>query len=183
MTSKYFVSFAMISWLNFSLMITAVSVMPFIMQNQIGMESDEYALWALIPALGMLFGTSLCNRFRPKIGTKAMLYWSPCLHIAAALWLLLCPLDPLYVMFGQLLMILGNGIALPCAQTMLLQPYKKRAGAAAAMAGGGQMLVSAIVSMGLTQLGLQYTWQLAIVIGFFALITLSNISHGFKASP
>lgn len=48
--SSYFMSFASIGWLNFSLMITTVSVMPFIMQNQIGMNSDEYALWALIPA-------------------------------------------------------------------------------------------------------------------------------------
>lgn len=49
LTSRYFMSFASISWLNFSLMITTVSVMPFIMQDQIGMTSDEYAMWALIP--------------------------------------------------------------------------------------------------------------------------------------
>ncbi|ERB64039.1 hypothetical protein N779_17445, partial [Vibrio coralliilyticus OCN008] len=36
-TSRYFISFASIGWLNFSLMITTVSVMPFIMQDQIGM--------------------------------------------------------------------------------------------------------------------------------------------------
>ncbi|CAM4370093.1 multidrug effflux MFS transporter [Vibrio agarivorans] len=181
--SKYFVSFAMITWLNFSLMITTISVMPFIMQNQIGMDSDEYALWALIPAIGMLLGTSLCNRLRPQIGTQKMLYWSPVLHLCAAIWLIFCPLEPLYVMIGQLFMILGNGIALPCAQTMLLQPYKKQAGAAAAMAGGGQMVASAVVSMGLTQLGLQFTWQLAIVIIVFACITLTNITRGFKAQP
>ncbi len=34
-------------------------------------------------------------------------------------------------------MILGNAIALPCAQAMVMQPYKKQAGAAAAMSGGG----------------------------------------------
>ncbi|MDR9828077.1 multidrug effflux MFS transporter [Vibrio sp. FNV 38] len=181
--SKYFVSFAMITWLNFSLMITTISIMPFIMQNQIGMDSDEYALWALIPAIGMLIGTSLCNRLRPQIGTQKMLYWSPVLHLSAAIWFMLCPLEPMFVMFGQLLMILGNGIALPCAQMMLLQPYKKQAGAAAAMAGGGQMVISALVSMVLTRLGLQFTWQLAIVITIFALISLVNITRGFRSQP
>ncbi|MCQ1058019.1 multidrug effflux MFS transporter [Photobacterium sp. DNB23_23_1] len=183
LTSSYFMSFASISWLNFSLMITTVSVMPFIMQNQIGMTSDEYAMWALIPALGMLMGTTLTNRVRPKIGTQKMLYFTPVLHTGAALWLFFCPVEPLYLMLGQFLMILGNGIALPCSQAMVMQPYKKQAGAAAAMSGGGQMIASSIVSMGLVTLGLSQPWHLSIVIVVFALITLSNITRGFKVSP
>lgn len=180
--SSYFMSFASIGWLNFSLMITTVSVMPFIMQNQIGMNSDEYALWALIPALGMICGTTICNRVRPIIGSKKMLLWTPALHATAALWLLFCPLEPIYLMLGQLLMILGNGIALPCAQAMVMLPYKKQAGAAAALSGGGQMIVSSIVSMSLVQLGLSQPWHLSIVIAVFAVITLSNVIRGFKVA-
>ncbi|MGF1737016.1 multidrug effflux MFS transporter [Photobacterium satsumensis] len=183
LTSRYFMSFASIGWLNFSLMITTVSVMPFIMQNQIGMTSDEYAMWALIPALGMLVGTTLTNRVRPKIGTQKMLFFTPVLHAGAALWLFFCPVEPLYLMLGQFLMILGNGIALPCSQAMVMQPYKKQAGAAAAMSGGGQMIASSIVSMSLVTLGLSQPWHLSIVIVVFALITLSNIIRGFKVSP
>ncbi|HHX8347440.1 TPA: multidrug effflux MFS transporter [Vibrio diabolicus] len=180
-TSRYFMSFASISWLNFSLMITTVSVMPFIMQDQIGMTSDQYAMWALIPALGMLGGTTICNRVRPIIGNKRMLLCSPFLHLCAAIWLFFCPVEPLYLMLGQLLMILGNGIALPCAQAMVMQPYKKQAGAAAAMSGGGQMIVSSLVSLILVQLGLSQAWHLSIVIVVFAAITLTNIQRGFGA--
>nr|WP_220457478.1 multidrug effflux MFS transporter [Vibrio marinisediminis] len=179
-TSRYFMSFASIGWLNFSLMITTVSVMPFIMQNQIGMTSDEYAMWAVIPALGMLGGTSLCNRIRPIIGTKKMLLWTPVLHISAAVWLFFCPVEPLFLMLGQLLMIFGNGIAIPTAQAMVMQPYRKHAGAAAAMSGGGQMVVSSIVSMLLVQLGLSQAWHLSLVILLFAAITYSNILRGFN---
>lgn len=180
-TSRYFMSFASICWLNFSLMITTVSVMPFIMQDQIGMTSDQYAMWALIPALGMLGGTTVCNRVRPIIGNKRMLLCSPFLHLSAAIWLFFCPVEPLYLMLGQLLMILGNGIALPCAQAMVMQPYKKQAGAAAAMSGGGQMIVSSLVSLTLVQLGLSQAWHLSIVIVVFAAITLTNIQRGFGA--
>ncbi|MCG9579973.1 multidrug effflux MFS transporter [Vibrio tubiashii] len=181
LTSRYFMSFASIGWLNFSLMITTVSIMPFIMQDQIGMTSDEYALWAIIPALGMITGTSICNRIRPMIGSKKLLLFTPMLHLSSALWFFVCPLEPLYLMIGQLLMILGNGIALPCAQAMVMQPYKKQAGAAAAMSGGGQMIVSSIVSMALVQLGLSQAWHLSIVIVIFAVITLGNILRGFNA--
>ncbi|WP_274879985.1 multidrug effflux MFS transporter [Vibrio harveyi] len=179
LTSRYFMSFASIGWLNFSLMITTVSVMPFIMQNQIGMTSDQYAMWALIPAFGMICGTSICNRVRPIIGTKKMLLATPILHLSSAVWLFFCPVEPLYLMLGQLLMILGNAIALPCAQTMVMQPYKKQAGAAAAMSGGGQMVVSSLVSMALVQLGLSQAWHLSLVIVVFATITLTNILRGF----
>ncbi|MHB9956834.1 multidrug effflux MFS transporter [Vibrio campbellii] len=179
LTSRYFMSFASIGWLNFSLMITTVSVMPFIMQNQIGMTSDQYAMWALIPAFGMICGTSICNRVRPIIGTKKMLLVTPILHVSSAAWLFFCPVEPLYLMLGQLLMILGNAIALPCAQAMVMQPYKKQAGAAAAMSGGGQMVVSSIVSMALVQLGLSQAWHLSLVIVVFALITLTNVLRGF----
>jgi MFS family permease len=82
-------------------------------------------------------------------------------------------------MLGQLLMILGNAIALPCAQAMVMQPYKKQAGAAAAMSGGGQMVVSSLVSMALVQLGLSQAWHLSLVIVVFATITLTNILRGF----
>lgn len=181
LSSRYFLSFASIGWLNFSLMITTVSVMPFIMQNQIGMTSDQYAMWAVIPALGMLVGTSLCSRLRPLLGSKKTLLITPALHISAALWLFFCPLEPLYLMLGQLLMILGNGIALPCAQALVMLPYKKNAGAAAAMSGGGQMVVSSLVSMGLVQIGLGQAWHLSIVISVFALITLFNITRGFNS--
>lgn len=181
LSTRYFMSFASISWLNFSLMITTVSVMPFIMQNQIGMTSDEYAMWALIPALGMLTGTTICNRARPIIGNKKMLLCTPVLHISAAIWLFFCPVEPLYLMLGQLLMILGNGIALPCAQALVMQPYKKQAGSAAAMSGGGQMITSSIVSLTLVQLGLSQAWHLSIVIALFSAITLANILRGFNA--
>ncbi len=180
LTSRYFMSFASISWLNFSLMITTVSVMPFIMQDQIGMTSDEYAMWAIIPALGMFAGTSLCNRFRPVLGNKRLLLLTPILHVFSAIWLFLCPIEPLYLMLGQLLMILGNGIALPCATALVLQPYKKQAGAAAAMSGGGQMIASSIVSMVLVQLGLNQAWHLSLVILVFAAVTLTSILRGFS---
>ncbi|WP_284203124.1 multidrug effflux MFS transporter [Psychromonas marina] len=178
--SRYFISFASISWLNFSLMITSVSLMPFIMQDQIGMESDEYALWALIPALGLLCGATICNRFRVKIGNKKMLLCTPFLHLISALWLFFCPVEPLYLMLGVFWMIVGNGIALPCSQSLVMQPYKENAGAAAAMSGGGQMIVSAIVSMGLMQLGLAQAWHLSGVILLFSGITLMNIIRGFN---
>jgi MFS family permease len=181
LTSRYFVNFSAISWLNFSLVITSLSLMPFIMQNQIGMTSDEYALWAIIPAAGMLIGTLMSNKLRPRLGIEKTLKLTPMLQLFAATWLLLSPFDPLWLMLGLFIMVFANGLALPCAQTMVMQPYKKRAGVAAAMSGGGQMIISSLLSMGLMTIGLNQIWHLAIVIAVLAMITYGNIKRGFKA--
>ncbi|CAM2969721.1 multidrug effflux MFS transporter [Vibrio rarus] len=178
--SKYFMSFASISWFNFSLVVTTVSLMPFIMQNQIGMSSDQYALWALIPTAGMLIGSTLCNRLRPIIGIKKTMIITPFIQLIGAFWLMFCPVKPLWLMVGQLFLVFGNGLALPCAQAMVMQPYSKQAGAAAAMSGGGQMILSSLVSMSLMAMGLSQAWQLGCVIAVFALITYSNILRGFR---
>lgn len=179
--SPYFINFSAISWLNFSLVITSLSLMPFVMQVRIGMTSDQYALWALIPAAGMLLGTLMSNKLRPKLGLHKTLKIAPILQLCAATWLILCPMQPLWLMSGLFIMVFGNGIALPCAQTMVMQPYRSRAGVAAALSGGGQMIISSLISMGLLAVGLSEIWQLGVVIAIFAMITYANINRGFNS--
>ncbi|WP_036828932.1 MFS transporter, partial [Photobacterium sanctipauli] len=67
---RHFLSFAGIGWVNFSLVVISISLMPFIMQVQIGLSSEQYALWAMVPAFGLLCGGLVCQRLRPKLGTK-----------------------------------------------------------------------------------------------------------------
>lgn len=181
--SRYFIRFAAISWLNYSLVVLSISLMPFIMQNQIGMSSEDYALWALLPTCGLLCGSLICNRISHKIGIRNMILCAPVIHLMAAIWLVFAPLTPLAMMSGQFLMALGNGIALPCAMTKLLLPFKHKAGTVSALAGGCQMLFAAFVSMMLLKMGIHLAWHLGLVIGFFSLFTTYCILSGFRASP
>ena len=182
-TSKYFLSFAAIGWLNFSLVVITISMMPFIMQIQIGMSSDQYALWAVIPACGLLVGSSICNRFRPKIGTKKMIFCSPIIHIISALWFLFSAVTPVTMMAGQFLLAMGNGIALPCAQTQLLTPYKNKAGSVAALSGAGQMTIASMLSMLLMSFGINQPWHLGCVIMLFTLLASLSMLIGFNSKP
>jgi Bcr/CflA subfamily drug resistance transporter len=179
--SRYFMSFAAIGWLNFSLVMTCISLMPFLMQVEIGMTSDEYSLWALIPAIGLFLGSFSVAKFKSKLGLKRIFFLSPIVQGIAAIWFILTPLNPLYLMIGQFLMVFGNGIALPCSQAQLMLPYKSKAGLVAALAGGGQMIMAALVSLILLKIGMNQPWHLGCVIGVFAIVTGYNISHGFKS--
>jgi Bcr/CflA subfamily drug resistance transporter len=181
--SRYFLSFATIGWLNFSLVIITISMMPFIMQMQIGMSSEKYALWALIPACGLLVGSSLCNRIRPKIGIKKTIFIAPVIHTVSALWLIFSPVTPLAMMIGQFFLTMGNGIALPCAQTQLLIPYQNKAGSAAALSGAGQMTISSLLSILLMSFGINQPWHLGLVIMLFTLIGIISMLSGFSSEP
>ncbi|MFP3345811.1 hypothetical protein R0J87_25340, partial [Halomonas sp. SIMBA_159] len=63
---RHFLTFAAIGWINFAMVVLAISMMPYIMQVQLGISSDQYAMWAMVPACGLLFGGLLCQRLRPK---------------------------------------------------------------------------------------------------------------------
>ncbi|WP_087018739.1 multidrug effflux MFS transporter [Thaumasiovibrio subtropicus] len=179
--SAYFVSFSAIGWLNYGLVVVAISLMPFVMQVEIGMSSDQYAMWSLLPTCGLLVGGMICNRFRPRIGTEKMLKFAPLIQVTAGMWLILCPLTPFAVMSGQFLMIVANGVAFPCAQSQLLLPYKDNAGAVAALSGACQMVFASLLSMGLMSLGIANAWHLGVLLLVAAALSYTLISLGFRS--
>lgn len=175
-TSRYFLSFALLGWLNFSLLIIMVSVISFIMQNQIGMTSDTYAIWALFPAFGSFIGAYVSRRMLPVIGIKRLLILAYVCHISSAIWLFYCPVKPFCLMFGVLLVLLGNGISGPCLQALVIKPYKNQAGAASAMVGGGEMIIASLVSQVLFFFGVSEVWHLSCVIACVALVAFIVLS-------
>ncbi len=179
--SRYFISFAGIGWLNYSLVVVSISLMPFVMQVQVGMTSDEYAIWALIPACGLLLGSMICNRIRPQIGTKKMLMTAPIIQLVAGVWLILSPLSPMYLMAGQFIMVVANGIAFPCSQSQLLIPFKRNAGTVAALSGACQMVFASLLSMALMSLGISQAWHLGTLLLIAGAISYSLISVGFRS--
>ncbi|OAN14045.1 MFS transporter [Photobacterium jeanii] len=175
---RHFMSFAAIGWVNFTLVVLSISLMPFIMQVQIGMSSDEYALWAMMPAVGLLSGGLLCQRVRPRLGTMKMLYLTPLLHLLAGLIFIVMPLSPYTVSGGHFLLAMANGMAFPCAQSILLQPYADKAGTVSALSGAGQMIIASIISSLLLHFGISQLWHLGSVLLAAVLIGWSLVFWG-----
>ncbi|KXF80770.1 multidrug effflux MFS transporter [Enterovibrio coralii] len=179
-TSSYFISFSGIGWLNYSMVVVAISVIPFVMQVQIGMTSDQYAMWALIPAFGLLLGGTICNKLRPRFGSENMLKVAPCLHALAGIWLIVAPLTPAAIIAGQFLMVVANGIAFPCAQSQLLLPFKNKAGTTAALGGAMQMVTASLLSMFLMMLGMSKAWHLGLLLVCVGILGSGLVRAGFS---
>lgn len=174
---RHFMTFAGIGWINFAVVIMAISTMPYIMQIQIGMTSEQYAMWAMIPACGFLCGGLLCQRLRPYFGTARMLQLAPLMQILSAAVYIFAPLDPRWMSLAHFLLAVTNGIAFPCAQSMLLIPYREKSGTVSALSGACQMVVASLVSHVLLQLGISQPWHLGTVLlsASFLGIVLANL--------
>lgn len=161
---RHFLGHGGMLWGQFSLMMVSVSVMPYVMQQQIGMSAAEYGHWALLPAMGLLLGGIINNRIQHRVRAEQVLRLSPFVQFVAGLWVLLAPLQPAWMIVGIFVQALGNGMAFPNAMSRLLEPYRELAGAAAALSGALQMLSAGLLSAGLVYMGVDTAFSLGLCI-------------------
>ncbi|GGB36904.1 MFS transporter [Oceanisphaera marina] len=177
---RHFLGHGGMLWGQFSLMMVSVSVMPYIMQQQIGMTAAEYGSWALIPAMGLLLGGVINNRIQRFVAAEQVLRLSPFIQLGAGIWLLCMPVQPIWMISGIFIQALGNGMAFPNAMSRLLEPYRELAGAAAALSGALQMLSASLLTITLVYFGVATAFSLGvcIVLGAVALKGLSWCAIG-----
>ncbi|MFB9846109.1 MFS transporter [Oceanisphaera arctica] len=161
---RHFLGYGGMLWGQFSLMMVSVSVMPYVMQRQIDMSAAEYGSWALIPALGLLLGGIINNRVQHRVSAEDMLRLSPFVQMAAGAWILVMPLQPVWVISAIFIQALGNGMAFSNAMSRLLEPYRDLAGAAAALSGALQMLIASLLTAGLVYYGVDTAFSLGVCI-------------------
>lgn len=177
---RHFLGHGGMLWGQFALMMVSISVMPYIMQQQVGMTAAQYGSWALLPALGLLLGGLINNRIQHKVSAEQVLRFSPYLQLLAGVWLLIVPVQPAWLIAGIFIQALGNGMAFPNAMSRLLEPYKDLAGAAAALSGALQMLSAALLTALLVYLGVSTAYSLGtcILLGAIVLKGLSWCAVG-----
>ncbi|GAA3546196.1 MFS transporter [Zobellella aerophila] len=177
---RHFLGHGGMLWGQYSLMMLSISVLPYVMQTEIGMTAAEYGSWALLPASGLLLGGLINNRIQHRADAADILRFTPFIQMLAGLWVILMPLAPQWMIAGIFIQALGNGMAFPNAMSRLLEPYRELAGAAAALSGALQMLFASLISAGLVFAGVNTAFGLGlcIVLGALVLKLLSGVALG-----
>lgn len=178
----HFRCYSGIIWIQYSLGILCLSCVPFIMQ-QLAVSSESYGRWSLLPACTLLLGGSLANSLRRYQDQQQTLRYSAWLQGVSGICMLLLPLSPLSVMACQALFTLATGLAFPNALSCLLDPFRRRAGAATALAGAGQMFCASVGSALLFQCGINSLPQLGAMLLIGALLLTLLIRLGHHAMP
>ncbi len=97
--------------------------------------------------------------------------------------MLLLPHTALLMMLGLSLFAFGNGVAFPNALSSLLEPYKRTAGTATALAGASQMLIASLGSALLVSLGITSILGLGMVILLGSSVLLYLTRHARHTVP
>ncbi|WP_342609310.1 multidrug effflux MFS transporter [Vibrio tritonius] len=144
LTNVQVISSASYNWISYLSAMVTLSVLPFLMQIQLGMTAADYGTLMIVPSLGLLSGSIAVNVLHRYYGIKPIFCLSIGLIFASAAVLLLVPFSVVGLIIAFTVLSFAQGISFPMATTMLLSPHKKQAGAVAALSGSVQMCLAGI---------------------------------------
>lgn len=181
--SDHFRCYSGVVWIQYSLNVFSISVMPFIMQMQVGMSADIYGRWTLLPAISLVLGGVLASKTRHYFSKESVLQAASLLQLASGVGMVVLPHSALLMMLSLSLFAFGNGMAFPNALSSLLEPYKRTAGTATALAGAGQMLSASFASAFLVSLGVTTIIGLGSVLIAGSAVLLYLTHHARNTIP
>jgi len=181
--SNHFRCYSGVVWIQYSLNVFSISVMPFIMQMQVGMRADVYGRWTLLPAFSLVLGGVLASKTRHYFSKETVLQAASFLQFVSGLCMLALPHTALLMMLSLALFSFGNGMAFPNALSSLLEPYKRTAGTATALAGAGQMLSASLGSAVLVAFGVTSIFGLGMVLLLGSSVLLYLTHHARNTVP
>lgn len=173
-----FWSYTLPGALSFSSIFVFLSGSAFLLINVFGIPTQWVGFFFAASAVGYWLGTMVCRRFLRRYGIKqtfragAMLACLACLVFPSfaitgfANWMTL--------LLGQFLVMFAHGINFPCAQSGVITPFPKNAGAAAALMGALTMLLAFGVGtlVSITYDGTPYPISVILVsLGFMLVIS------------
>ncbi|MCG3865856.1 MULTISPECIES: MFS transporter [unclassified Photobacterium] len=144
LTDRYFISYAMIGWVNWALVIFSGSLAPFVFESQLKIISENYAYWSIIPAITFLLASGWCFILRKSYGTHHIVFIAPIIQLSVVMMFLFLPITLLTITIGFIGIAIAQALIYPCSQSLLLVPYSNQYGTVSALSGGGQMVFSAI---------------------------------------
>jgi DHA1 family 2-module integral membrane pump EmrD-like MFS transporter len=133
------------NWISYSCSLVSVSLLPFLLQQDLGLSTAEYGEVMIIPSAGLLVGSVLLNSLNKKLSTNQLMYLSASLMGLAGLWLLFNEMTLINLIFGFTIMTISQGISFPLSISLLLAPHTRQVGAVSALSGAVQMCMAGLL--------------------------------------
>ncbi|MEZ8100486.1 multidrug effflux MFS transporter [Vibrio bivalvicida] len=143
--NKQVISSASYNWVTYLTCVVSLSVMPFILQHQLGLTAAEYGSVMIIPSGGLMMGSLLLNIVNRYLNTKQILGLAISTMMIAGLWLLVTEVTLFNLVWAFTLLTIAQGLATPISISMLLEPHKRQAGSVSALSGAVQMCLSGVL--------------------------------------
>ncbi|MCG6409652.1 multidrug effflux MFS transporter [Vibrio fluvialis] len=138
-------SSASYNWISYLSSLVTLSVLPFLLQKQLGMTAAQYGSIMIIPSAGLLVGSVLVNIFHRRFSSRQLLGTAIGIMIFAGVWLLITPFNVFNLVWAFTWLTVAQGISFPLSTTLLLSPHKTQAGSVSALSGSIQMLIAGLL--------------------------------------
>ncbi|ENM3767686.1 MFS transporter [Vibrio cholerae] len=145
LTNQQVTNSASYNWLSYLASLVTLSILPFLLQKQLGMTAADYGSTLIIPSSGLLLGSVLVNMLTSRFSVRQLLGCAISLMVFAGLWLLLTEFSVFNLIWAFTWLSIAQGISFPLATTLLLSPHKSQAGAVSALSGSIQMGIAGLL--------------------------------------
>ncbi|GLT18835.1 Bcr/CflA family drug resistance efflux transporter [Vibrio zhanjiangensis] len=167
--NKQVLSSASYNWITYLACVVSLSVMPFILQHELGLTAAQYGVVMVIPSAGLLVGTLALNVLTRYLSSQKILVMSVGIIVLSGLWLLAYDLTVFNIIWAFTWMVVAQGLSFPLSIAMLLAPHKRQAGAVSALTGAIQMCLAGLLGGYMVE-----TWiQSSAALGIFYLFCAS----------
>lgn len=178
MTNRQVLTSASYNWISYLASLVSLSVMPFILQDKLGLTAAQYGTVMIIPSAGLLIGSISLNVLNRYLATKQLLTLAISIMTIAGLWLLITEVTLFNLVCSFTLLTIAQGLSFPLSISMLLAPHKRQAGSVSALSGSIQMCLAGIMGGFLVE----HWVQSQAAIGVFYLLSALAMSGVMIAS-
>ncbi|WP_428808887.1 multidrug effflux MFS transporter [Vibrio lamellibrachiae] len=145
------ISSASYNWFTYLAAVVSLSILPFILQNQLGLSIAEYGMIMIIPSAGLLVGSVALNILTRYYSISRLLMCSFIIIACSGLWLIVMPFTLFHVVWAFTWLTVAQGLSFPLSIRLLISPHKHQAGAVSALSGSIQMALAGMVGGYLVQ--------------------------------
>lgn len=143
-TNRQVLTSASYNWISYLASLVSLSVMPFILQHQLGLTAGEYGSVMILPSAGLMMGSIGLNILNRYLSTGQLLTLAISVMTIAGIWLLISQATLFNLIGAFTLLTIAQGISFPLSISMLLAPHKRQAGAVSALSGSIQMCMAGL---------------------------------------
>ena len=144
-TNRQVLTSASYNWISYLASLVSLSVMPFILQHQLGLTAAEYGSVMIIPSAGLMIGSISLNILNRYLSTSQLLAFAISIMTFAGVWLLVTPVTLFNLVWAFTLLTIAQGLSFPLSISMLLAPHKRQAGSVSALSGSIQMCLAGLL--------------------------------------
>lgn len=145
MTSRQVLTSASYNWVSYLASLVSLSVMPFLLQHELGLTVAEYGSVMIIPSAGLMIGSLTLNVLTHYLSSNQLLSIAISLLMLGGIWLVLAPVSLFNLVAPFTLLAIAQGLSFPISISLLLEPHKRQAGAVSALSGSIQMCLAGVL--------------------------------------